>query len=168
MNVTRYIKIQAVKLKDNELVPIWDSRITYEKSDNYGEMLKFDGLRNDIFEVIECVYDLKTRTLSAGIEIDFYPSDKDKEFTIGETVYYEKIGCHRKLEETSIVDILYEDYDLSIYKGKKIDKWLVEKLKDVIIDKDSMYAIKHWKPTYVLANGVKTEWSHELFHKLVK
>ena len=166
MNITRYIIIQAVKLKNNELVPIWDSRISYEKSDDYGEMLKFDGSRHDIFELVECVFDLKTKKISAGIEIDYYPLPEDRQFTIGETVYYEKSGSYRKLVETMIVDIEYNSFEMSIQKGKKIDKHWIDKMKIYDIKKDEIYAIKNWKPVYVLANGEKTEWDHELYHKL--
>lgn len=163
MRVSRYILVEGVKTKDNQILPIWDSRINYTKSDDYGDMLSVEDNRN-IIDTIECIYDIKTKTISAGVEINIYPSLDEMKLKKGEKVLYEK--THKHLFETSIIDIEYNRFDLSIYKGKKIDKWWLDKIKDITIEKDGLYAVKLWKPTYVLENGVKTEYEHQLFHKL--
>jgi len=43
MDIKRYIIIQAVKTRENELIPIWDDRIVFEKSKMYGNIIKLKG-----------------------------------------------------------------------------------------------------------------------------
>ncbi len=73
--------------------------------------------------------------------------------------------AHRVLKEAVIKDIVYEDYDLSLVKGTKVDKYYQKYLKGVALEKDQMYAIKHWKPTYVLEDGEIIKWKHQLYKK---
>ena len=104
---------------------------------------------------------MKTKKIEIGVDLDFYP--EKLEFEKNEIVYVEK--SNRTLTETKVVDILYEEYELNIKKGKKIDGYWLKYFKDKDIEKDQLYAIKQWKPFYLLENGQKIEWPHQLYHK---
>jgi len=166
MDVKRYVLVQAVKTKDNVLIPIWDENVILEKSQQYGNTLSLKNTwRSTINELclVDAIYDIKTKTLNAGIELDFYPDEKKLEFKKGETVFYEK--SHRILAISTIVDIIYEEYDLRIQKGKNIDKLYVNHFNNIKIEPSSLYAIKTWKPVYILEDGFKINWEHKLFHR---
>lgn len=163
MEISRYILTQGVLLKDKTIIPIWDSRLEFVKTEMSGNTIIFVGgsaddyYRRDFHSVIECVYDLKTKTISAGIDIDIYPDLSKLEHKIDDIVLFEDKSKHSL---TKIVDIIFVEYDLQIVKGKKINNWYLNNfLKDVVINRDSLYAIKIWKPTYVFENGGKTIWS---------
>ena len=59
MEVARYVTIQAVKTNTNELIPIWDSRIFYDKDDLIGKYVVID--RKKYFDFVDCIYDLKNK-----------------------------------------------------------------------------------------------------------
>jgi hypothetical protein len=164
MDIKRYVIAQAVKTKENELIPIWDERVEFEKTEMYGNVIKLkDSYRHEHFNLVECIYDLKTKQIETGVELNYYPDEKALEFKKGETVLFEK--SHRNLAEAKISQIVYEEYEMEIKRGCKLDKWWIERLKDVEIDSNSLYAIKQWKPFYILDNGIKIEWVHKLYHK---
>jgi len=165
MNVKRYIIVQAVQTDNHELIPVWDERLTYTKSEMFGEGFEIKDEYQKTNRVVECVYDLKKRTLSMGIELDYYPEEKDVEYKKGEEVYYET--SHRKLKESKIKDIVFEDFDVTIVKGKKMDGWCKKHFTDLVIDPNAIYAIKNWKPYYILENDVKIEWTHQLYKKSI-
>ena len=95
-----------------------------------------------------------------GIEVDIYP-DKTN-FAKEEDVYVEV--SHRKLKEAKIVDIEYNDFDLRIKKGKKLEAYANEYIEN--LQPDSIYAIKHWKPTYILDDGTKIDYDYKLYSKV--
>jgi len=159
--INRYIVIKALKV-NNTLVPIWDKEILYEKDDDYGEFIRYG--HEKFHQLVDCIYDLKKRTLSPGIEVDLYPDEDKNDLKKGMTCFYEK--SHHKLIEVTITDIIFESYDMTITKGKKMDKWYKQRFKDVVINPEDMYCIKSWKPSYVLSNGVTTEYTHELYQKI--
>lgn len=161
MDVTRYITTLAIQTKDHKLIPIWDERIEYKNCELYGESVYFKNPSTKTYSFVECVYDLKTKELHMGIQLDYYPVESDLEFKKDEEVFYEK--SHRVLSDAKIVDIVYEEFDLDIIKGKKMESWDVEYFKN--IDPNQLYAIKRWKPFYVLNDGVKIQWTHQLYHK---
>lgn len=165
MDIKRYLTVQAVKTKNNELIPIWDERIVFEKTEMYGNAitLKDDRFRNH-YSLVECIFDLKTKKLEVGIELDYYPSENDLEFKKGEVVLYEK--SHKTLSEAKITDIVYETYEMTIKRGRKLDNYWVSRFKEYQFDGDTIYAMKQWKPFYVLDNGIKIEWLHQLYHKV--
>jgi hypothetical protein len=103
MKVNRYIQIQAVKLHDNSLIPIWDERISFHNGEDCSDYVRVSGVYQDIHNVTSAVYDLETRTVLTGVEIDFYP-DKT-EFQKGGKVLYET-ARYRHLKEAAI-DISY-------------------------------------------------------------
>ena len=162
MELQRYISVKAIKTKNNELIPVWDKRLEFENSKEYSTTLRFEW--TEYGNLIDCLFDLKTKTLSMGIELNYYPKESELEFRVNEIVYHE--SSLRKLTEVTIVDIEYLSYELTVTKGKKIDSWWIKAFPDVELDRESLYAIKNWKPSFVLSNGVKTEWSHQLYHRV--
>lgn len=165
MTIKRRIVIQAVKTADNELIPIWDDRIVFHNTEMYGNIITLkDGGFGDHGNLVECIYDLKTKKVELGIELDYYPSEKHSRFKIGQVVLFEK--SHRVLCEAKISEIVYETYELDIKRGRKLDSWVSAHFKDVEIDSDMLYAVKHWKPFYILDNGIKIEWEHQLYNKV--
>lgn len=162
MNINRHIVIQAIKTSKNELIPLWDERISFEKTRDFGNVINVKGDSDRYFQVVECVYDLKTKTVEMGIEIDIYPTET--EFKKDETILVEHSS--RRLGEAKVVEIVYEEFDLEIKRGKKFNKWDLARVNNIEIDGNSIYAIKHWKPFYILDNGKKIKWSHELYHKV--
>jgi hypothetical protein len=165
MDIKRYLTVQAVKTKNNELIPIWDERIIFEKTEMFGNVITLkDDFRSNHYSVVECIFDLKTKKLEVGIELDYYPSENDLEFKKGEVVLYEK--STRRLSEAKITEVVYEEYEMTIKRGRKLDYYWISRFKEVQFDGDTLYAMKQWKPFYVLDNGTKIEWSHQLFHKV--
>ena len=164
MDIKRYVIIQAIKTRENEFIPIWDDRIIFEKTELFGNVIRLkDSLGSEYFNLVECIYDLKTKKVEIGVELDYYPIEKDLEFKKGEIVLFER--KHRELSEIKISDIVYEEYEIEIKRGRKLDKWWCERFKDVVIENDTLYSIKQWKPFYILEDGSKIEWSHQLYHK---
>lgn len=160
MTPERYVLVQAVQTKDNELIPVWDKRVEFSKDEMYGNVVKISGNYGGS-RVVECILDIKTKKLSPGIELDFYPDEKELEFKVDEVVMYEV--SHRKLKQSKIVDIVYEEYELTILKGSKVDKWWMKYFKDVEFISNKLYAIKQWKPYFILENGTKVMWTHQLY-----
>ncbi|MFW6226363.1 MAG: hypothetical protein ACOC3V_05350, partial [bacterium] len=72
MTPERYVLVQAVQTKDNELIPVWDKRVEFSKDEMYGNVVKISGNYGGS-RVVECILDIKTKKLSPGIELDFYP-----------------------------------------------------------------------------------------------
>jgi len=163
MGIERRIVIQAVLTKEKELIPIWDERFQFQTSDDYGDVITMKGDSSyHYLNVVECIYDLKTRKLSAGIDLDVYP--KKDEFEIGEQVYVETNKPYT-LREDEVDSIVYEDYDLSIIKGKKANEFYGKMFKDTDFSPEQIYAVKTWKPIYILKNGEKILYSFKLRHK---
>jgi hypothetical protein len=156
MEINRYVLIQAVKTDDNEIIPIWDERVSFVKDKDYGNLVKIVGYHNHFYNLTECVYDLQTKSVQKGIEIDQYPNITD--FKKGEIIFYEVNGSYKHIKEAVIVDILFEEYDMTIVKGKKL-----QDIKDV--QPDSLYCVKEWKPFYLLDDGKKIKYDYQLYHK---
>ena len=162
MQLNRYIIVQAIKTNKGELIPIWDERLNFTILEDMGETLRF-GNRN-YYDTVECIYDLQTKNLSTGIDIDYIPSET--EFQKGETVYYEI--SHRILGESKIVDIKFEKFETSIIRGSKLDEYYKNKLNLIDIVSDNIYCLKSYNPTYVLENGVEIDYEYKLNHKKIK
>lgn len=164
MNVKKFITVLAVKTKKNEIIPIWDERVVFEKTRDCGDAVKIKGDYEEYFNLIEVVYNLKDKTISLGIELDFYPDKLTH--NIGDEVYFE---CqHKTIYESKIVDIVYKTSDLIISKGKKMGSWYIKYFNDknIEIDPNAIYCIKQHKPTYVLENGKEVEYEYQLYKKL--
>ena len=163
MDIKRYVIVQAIKTKQNELIPIWDERIVFTKTKEVGSIITLKGEHNEYYSVVECIYDLKTKNIELGVELNYYPNENDLEFKKDQTILFEK--SHRKLAEAIISEIVYEEYEMVIKRGDKLDEYWISVFKDVEIDKNTLYCIKEWKPFYVLDNGIKIEWNYKLYHK---
>lgn len=162
MNVTRFVQVLAVKTRNNILIPVWNDNIQFNKSDDYGEFITVKGDYDKHGNLVDCIYDLKNHTLSMGVDLNYYPPET--ECKIGETIYYD--NGHKKLSEVTVVDIEYNNFDVTIKKGKNIDDWWLRRLKLESVDKNTIYALKEWKPCYILNNGVKTEYTFNMYHKI--
>lgn len=161
MDIKRHVIIQAIKTKENELIPIWDERLVFEKTEMYGNTISLKGEYGHYYNLVECIYDLKTKKIEVGIELDYYP--KNLEFKKDEIVLFEL--SHRNLVEAKIVEIVFEEYEIEIKRGRKLDNYWLTIFKGVEIDENALYAIKQWKPYYVLDNGITIKWEHQLYHK---
>lgn len=170
METTRYIMTQAV-LDDNKvLIPLWDERVVFSKTERYGNVITLKGGKasdeRKFRNVEECILDVKTKELSFGVKVDVYP-EKTK-YNINDIVCAKKDGTYdNTLVETKIIDIVYESYDLTIRKGKRLESYYVSAIKNVLsiteIDIDTLYAVKTWKPIYVLENGMKVEYDMYIY-----
>ena len=158
LNVSRYIIIQAIVKDDKTLVPLWDDSIIYENEEEYGELIKLKGDNYRTYYPIECLFDIKNKTLSIGIEIDQYPEKLD--YQKGERVYFET-GKHRYLKEGTITDIIYEEFDLACFKGSDANNWYLNKIKD--LDPNKIYAFKNWKPFYIMDDGTKITYDYKIY-----
>lgn len=71
------IIMSAAITPDNELIPLWDDIILFETDEcGYSEITLKDNKQISL-DIVECIYDLKDKTLSHGIELNIYPSEKD-------------------------------------------------------------------------------------------
>ena len=161
-NISKFNIIKAIKTKQNEIIPIWDDRIEFHKTELYGNVINIKG-EHDIYNLIEVVYNLETREISAGVELDIYPNIT--EFIKDEIVLSEVKYSSYRIDK--IIDIIFEEFEMEIKKGKKIDNHYIKDLKDIVIEPKTIYCLKVWKPTYVLESGLKTTFTHQL-KKLVK
>lgn len=161
-NISKFNIVKAIKTKQNEIIPIWDDRIEFHKTELYGNVINIKG-EHDIYNLIEVVYNLETREISAGVELDIYPNIT--EFIKDEIVLSEVKYSSYRIDK--IIDIIFEEFEMEIKKGKKIDNHYIKDLKDIVIEPKTIYCLKGWKPTYVLESGLKTTFAHQL-KKLVK
>lgn len=163
MDIKRYIVIQALKTETNELIPFWSDRLKFTPTGDCGDSVLLDGNSwKNYFSFVDCIYDLKTKTISMGVEINSYPDINRLEFKINESVYYET--KHRHLGMSKLIAVEFEEFDLSILKGSRIENYERSYFKDIEFDDNTLYAIKHWKPKYVLESGFKTHYEHQLHH----
>ena len=108
MDIKRYVITQAVKTRENELIPIWDNNIVFDTSELYGNVITLKNKSSyEHFSLVECIYDLKTKQVEMGIELNYYPNENELEFKIGEVVLFEK--SNRVLAEAKISEVVYED-----------------------------------------------------------
>lgn len=143
--------VKAIMTLKNEIIPFWDPRISYDKSPDYGERVK---IPEEMFSnFVDVMFDLKTKTLSTGIELDHYPDESKLTFKVDDEVYVEVE--HRYLRESKIKKIVYEKFDLDIKKGRKIEQYVINRIKDIQIVADELYAIRSWKPFYILDDDTK-------------
>ena len=164
--IKRYMIVQGIQTKTGELIPIGDNRLKFDKDDDCGPKLSVSGDYESYYQLIDMIFDLKTKTISSGIPVDYYGDKNKLEFTKEQVVLVES-GKYRHLVKTKIIDITYDEFDIEIRKGKKLEHWdkiFKEIYPDMKIIPDQLYCIKLWKPTYVLENGIKITYEHQLFH----
>jgi hypothetical protein len=163
-----YYLTKGILVKDKvdyviNIIPIWDSRVTYENHELYGPSYKLDRDREPLVDVL---FNVNTKQLSLGINIDFY--DSLFNFNVGETVY---VNVKKAVYKSSIKEIIYTDYKLEIHQGKDLEQWLIDKIKkhypDIQITVDGLYSIKYWIPYYLLEDDRLVKWEHEMFKEFI-
>ena len=156
----RYVTVPALISNDKKtIIPLTDPNIIYHKG---VEGMHYYTHNNETFrEIKDVVYDTKERKLLFGVEIDIYPEIANSPFKQGAKVLYEK--SHRVLVEKTIKKVIYNDFDLSIRKGKKLEDYFRSLIKDTIIEDETLYAFKHWKLSYLLNDGTIVNYSHQLW-----
>ena len=155
MDLTKNQIVAAVKVGD-EIIPFWDSRVEYVNSEYYGKGFKIKG--REYYNIIEAIYNLKTKTLSLGIPIEYhYKGDESK---IGKEYYYK-----RDDDSIELVTLLgYGEYKIvSPQKGKNLPTYIVANILNY--NPSFLYLLTEYKPTYILSNGVETQWSYKLLTK---
>lgn len=162
-SINRYIPIKAIKTSDNELIPFWDKSISYREDEDCGRGANIKGHYHSYYNFVDCVYDTETGKVEGGIYIDYYPDANHLEFKKGQDVFFEK--KHRVLGESKIKEIVYEEFELSIHKGKDISEYYQKTYVNINFESETLYAFKQWKPFYLLDNGVLIKWTHQLYHK---
>ena len=163
METERYIITQAVIAKDKTIIPMWDDRIVFEKSKMFGNQIFLKGEPLNEYRLVECLYDLKTKKLEMGVEINYDPDKNKLDFKEGQAVFFEVSA--RTMAEAKIKKIVYEEFDIQILRGKKIEEYWGKRFNDVKIEADCLYAIKQWKPFYLLDNGKTIQYQHQLYMK---
>jgi hypothetical protein len=166
MREKRYAIVLAIKTNENELVPIWDDRVVFDEEERYGNTILLKDNRFTSYSPIECLYDLKTKRIVPGIEVNYYPSEDGMKFNKGEIIYFETED--KSLAEAVIDEIVYELYDLEVKRGEDISFYRQGKYGISDLDIHSIYSIKHWSPIYVLNNGKRIKWEHQLYKKHVE
>jgi hypothetical protein len=166
MSEKRYVIVLAIKTNENELIPIWDDRVVFDEEKGYGNTILLKDNRFTSYSPIECLYDLKTKRIVPGIEVNHYPREDGMKFNKGETVYFETED--RSLVEAVIDEIVYELYDLEVRRVEEISTYRKREYGISDLETHSMYSIKHWRPTYVLDNGKRIKWEHQLYKKHVE
>ena len=105
----------------------------------YGNVINIKG-EHDIYNLIEVVYNLETREISAGIELDIYPNENNLGFKINDKVLSEVEHSSYRIDK--IIDIIFEEFEMEIKKGKKIDNHYIKDLKDIVIEPKTIYCLK--------------------------
>jgi len=165
--ITRYVRVFAVLDENKNIIPIWDPSLNFVKSDEYCLAHLTMGstyFSEKFYNLIECIYDLKSKSLSLGIELDIYPKIDTLDYKPSEYILYE-VG-NRSYSEATIDKVIFEEYDVNIVKGEDFSNRLIPYLKDGIVDLKAIYTIKYWKPTWILNNGIKIKYNHQLARKV--
>jgi hypothetical protein len=156
--INRYYSTQAVLTDDKQLIPLWDERLSL-----YGEALRFDSNWKDIFQTVDAILDIKTKTLSLGIVVDNYILEE--KYVPGASVFVSSEYGNHTLYPAVIVEIVYEEYTSTIMKGSQLDALgvkLIEKT-DKLIDPNALYEFRHWTPTYILDNSEKVRTQYRFY-----
>lgn len=163
MDAKRYLLVPALII-DNEIIPIWDEKIKAEKQKDYGEYYLYDDdFWNKHYRIEEVIFDVKTKKLSMGIVLNFYQKPN---YSIGEKVMHET--SNHVLDEATIKDVVYIEYESSIKKGSKIDKgiseyYLPNDKNETEINPNYLYEIRVYKASYILDNSKRCDWEHYLY-----
>jgi hypothetical protein len=156
--VKQFHLIPVVVTKDNELIPITDSRLSFEKGGYSDDCIVFED--NSVHRIVQCQYDLVTKQLVPAVVLEYRD---DNNFEIGEQVCVDK--RNRTVVDSKIVDIQYRQKDYDLYDFVKGDKVSDYKLKQLgTLDADTIYCIKTLDPYYVLENGEVVR-EREMYHK---
>ena len=156
--VKRYLQIQAIRYQD-QLIPVWDEKVIYEKNDYFGSQYKYNGL---FCECVTCYYDTKKKAIFLGVEINYNPPLEKLQYKINETVLIET-DKFRELKEVKIVNISFDEYEERIIKGKDLEGY--EAMYNMTFERNQIYHVKTWKPTYHFSDNSSTSRDHTMYKK---
>lgn len=163
------IGVKVVKYND-ELIPVWD--LVFEDHKLYGLVAKKINSDDklipvDINNLIDLEWDIIKREL---VEVTCKDYKAETRYKIGETVLVEiYLGGRDCRYEARIIDIEWILDGFRIIKSKKIDKEypsLSRLFTDEEKQKTKYLKVNTLKPVYVLDNGEKVEFEHELALKI--
>lgn len=159
--IKQYITVPAIVTDDHKIYPLWSEDVKYSFGDDYcSDSLKLKDNYREYFNIQNVILDIKTKKLSLGIDIDIYPTKL--EFNIGDKVLYEL--RHKVLKHSEIKNIVYEEYESQIYKGKDIEDSYYERyINSKELKVNDLYHIKVWKPYYVMIDDKIIKWEHQLY-----
>ncbi len=162
-SIKRLVPCYCIQI-GNEFVPFWE--LKYRESEQFGEHFYYDHSER-FNDLIKCYYDLHTRKILLGKVKEVYP--KETRYTKGELVLVEAKGLYNTMRETTVVDVLFEEYETRIISVKgledyELDSYFTEEEQKTLI-LDDVYEIRQYQPTYVFSDGYKTKWEHEIKHK---
>lgn len=168
MRDKRYIPCKCLHIKQHdEFIPFWE--LSYEYDEEMGEYFKSkDHYQRYYGDLIDCYWDIKDKKVLFGLIKDIYP--KDAPFKLDEVVLVEVAGKYGTMKEDKVVEIFYENYETSIRKLKKMEKYELthyfskEELKEAKLE--DIYEIRTWSPSYKLQSGDIIHYTHQMKHKL--
>jgi len=153
----RYIIIEAFKCKQ-QIIPFWDVDLTCEFDEECGYEYYYKDTPVSSYPV-EVMFDRKTKELATGIVVEYKkPIDKLR-FNIDEEVYYEV--DFKTYDKSKIVEIVYEEYDDYIKRGKDFDQYELN-CHSLDVQLNMIYCTRCWKPFYKLANGKVIKYDHQM------
>lgn len=161
--INKYITVPAIVTEDHKIYPLWSLDVKFiEGDEEYSHCLKIKNNYKEYHNIKDVILNIETKELSLGIDIDIYP-DKDRlEYKIGQQVLYE--SKRRILKHSEIKDIIYEEYESVICKGKNIEDSYYYRYVDInSIKVNDIYNFKVWKPYYVMTDGTVIKWEHQLY-----
>ena len=83
---------------------------------------------------------------------------------IDEVVLVEENHFAYRLDK--VIDITFEEFETSIIKVKKMEdyelKWYFSEEEIKSLNRNDLYEIRRWKPTYKTENGRSIKWDHQI------
>lgn len=161
----RYIPVKCLK-DGNNYIPFW--LLSYVDSEEYGEgYYGPEGNKHNASfnELVECMWDVVDRKVILGVVKDVYNSSRI-EFKLEEVVLNEVAGESSTYYLDKVVEIIYEEYDISVRKANDLDYEISYFTEEEIanMNPETLYEIRLWKPFYKLESGKIIKWSYQLKH----
>ena len=160
----RYIPCKCLQ-KGNEFIPFWE--LNWTKSEDYGEGFYKDGDTQwdaSFLDLQDCYWDSKNKKIITGIIKDVYPDKSKLAHKIDEVVLVEENHTAYRLDK--VIDITFEEFETSIIKVKKMEdyelKWYFTEEEIKSLNRNDLYEVRRWKPTYKTENGRSIKWDHQI------
>lgn len=165
------VPVKGIVTKDGELIPIWDNRIKFIDHELYGNTITVKDDYNKYFQLSDLMYDLKTKKLSLGEDINYY--ERPSLYKIGTPVYYSEKIVGGPLTESTIKEIKYVKFDIEPYKGRSLledNKYILEQEqnKNIVVQENITYNVKKWRPWFVMEDGAIIKYDSMIYLKKVK
>ena len=164
--VSEYVVVKGILTNEKEIIPVWDERVTFYVKDEeeYGyseECVMFKGRLYSNF--IDCIFNLKTKKVEMGIELNYYPNKETSKYNIGKEILYETGLGNHCLKKSVISNIIFEDYDVHIKKGSEVVEYFGELFEENTLNPNLVYFIKSWKPYYLMEDGTIIKYDFQLY-----